>query len=326
VTHALRAGVVLLLLAAPLGVERLYSAYYLQLLTWVLIFGLFAMALDVSLGFGGLVSFGHAAFFGTGAYAAALTLKHAVFSLPACLTAGILAGAAVAAVVAYFAVESRGVYLAMLTFAFAQLLYESSIKWVGLTGGSDGLPGPGRPPLVLGPVTITLADREQMYYVVVAFVVVGYAVARRLVASPFGAALVAVRENEARAAAIGIDVNRHKRLALVVSGALSGLAGALFALFQNFVSPELLFWAMSGEVVIMALLGGLGTLYGGMIGAVIAVGFREILSTYTENWLALLGALYVVCVMFFPEGLVRLRRSRAARAQSPGLTPVQARR
>jgi branched-chain amino acid transport system permease protein len=179
---------------------------------------------------------------------------------------------------------------------------------------------------VLGPLTITLADREQMYYVVVAFVVVGYAVARRLVASPFGAALVAVRENEARAAAIGIDVNRHKRLALVVSGALSGLAGALFALFQNFVSPELLFWAMSGEVVIMALLGGLGTLYGGMIGAVIAVGFREILSTYTENWLALLGALYVVCVMFFPEGLVRLRRSRAARAQSPGLTPVQARR
>jgi branched-chain amino acid transport system permease protein len=325
-TRLLLGVIVALLLAAPLGVGAVYSAYYLNLLTWVLIFGLFAMALDVSLGYGGLVSFGHAAFFGSGAYAAALLLKHVAFSLPLCLLAGVLGGALVAAVVAYFAVESRGVYLAMLTFAFAQLLYESSIKWVSFTGGSDGLPGPGRPPLVLGPVTITLADREQMYYVVVAFVVIGYVAARRLVRSPFGAALIAVRENEARAAAIGIDVDRHKRLALVASGALSGLAGALFALFQNFVSPELLFWAMSGEVVIMALLGGLGTLYGGMIGAVIAVGFREVLSTYTENWLVFLGALYVLCVMFFPQGLTRLRRRRAARDQSAGLTPVEARR
>ncbi len=319
-------AVVAVLLVLPLGVGMLYSAYYLNLLTWVLIFGLFAMALDLALGFGGLLSFGHAAFFGAGAYAAALTLKYVAFSLPACLLAAVLAGAVVAAVMAYFAVESQGVYLAMLTFAFAQLLYESSIKWVSVTGGSDGLPGPGRPPLVLGPLTVRLADREQMYYVVVAFVVVGYLVARRIVASPFGAALVAVRENEARAAAIGIDVQRHKRLALVASGALSGLAGALFALFQNFVSPEILFWAMSGDVVIMTLLGGLGTLYGGMIGAVIAVGFREILSTYTENWLVFLGALYVLCVMFFPQGLMRLRRRRAARDQSTGLTPVEARR
>jgi branched-chain amino acid transport system permease protein len=218
------------------------------------------------------------------------------------------------------------VYLAMLTFAFAQLLYESAIKWVSVTGGSDGLPGPGRPPLVLGPLVVALADREQMYYAVVAFVVIGYAAARRLVRSPFGAALIAVRENETRAAAIGIDVDRHKRLALVLSGALSGLAGALFAVFQNFVSPELLFWAMSGEVVIMALLGGLGTLYGGMIGAVIAVGFREVLSTYTENWLVFLGALYVLCVMLFPQGLVRLARRRAAPGEPVGLAPARARR
>ena len=322
--RALLAALVVALLLVPLGVDRVYSAYYLNLFTWVLIFGLFAMALDVSLGYGGLVSFGHAAFFGAGAYGAALTLKHVVFSLPACLLAGVVAAALVALVVACFAVESRGVYLAMLTFAFAQLLYESAMKWVSVTGGSDGLPGPGRPPLALGPIEIALADREQMYYVVVAFVIVGYAVARRLVRSPFGAALVAVRENETRAAAIGIDVNRHKRVALVLSGALSGLAGALFALFQNFVSPELLFWAMSGEVVIMALLGGLGTLYGGMIGAVIAVGFREVLSTYTDNWLVFLGALYVLCVMFFPQGLARLRRRRAAQDQSTGLTPAEA--
>lgn len=320
----LLAGAVALLVLAPLGVGPLYSAYYLNLFTWVLIFGLFAMALDLSLGFGGLVSFGHAAFFGAGAYAAALLLRDVVFSLPAGLLAGIAGGAAVAAVVSYFAIESRGVYLAMLTFAFAQLLYETSIKWVRLTGGSDGLPGPGRPPLGLGPVTLlSMADREQMYYVVLSCVVLGFVAARRIVDSPFGAALVAIRENEARAAAIGIDVARHRRLALTASGALSGLAGALFAIFQNFVSPELLFWALSGEVVIMALLGGLGTLYGGMIGAVIAVGFREVLSTYTENWLVFLGALYVVCVMFFPEGLMRLGRRGAAQAE---LAPLEARR
>lgn len=326
-TRLVPVALVAALCLLPRGMGVLYSSYYLNLLTWVLIFGLFALALDVSLGYGGLISFGHAAFFGAGAYATALTLKHGLFSLWLGLGAGILAAALVAAVVSYFAVASRGVYLAMLTFAFAQLLYESAVKWVSVTGGTDGLPGSGRPPLTLGPVTILeLSEREQMYYVVLAFVLVGYAAGRRLVASPFGAALVAVRENEARAAAIGIDVARHKRLALVMSGGLSGLAGGLFAIFQNFVSPELLFWAMSGEVVIMALLGGLGTLYGGMLGAVIAVGFREVLSTYTENWLVFLGALYVVCVMFFPQGLMRLRRRRVARDESAELAPVEARR
>lgn len=326
-TRLVPAALVGVLLLLPQGMGVLYSPYYLNLLTWVLIFGLFALGLDISLGYGGLISFGHAAFFGAGAYGAAMVLKYVVFSLWAGLGAGILAAALVAAVVSYFAVASRGVYLAMLTFAFAQLLYETAVKWVSVTGGTDGLPGSGRPPLTLGPLTILeLSDREQMYYVVVAFVVIGYLAARRLVVSPFGAALVAVRENEARAAAIGIDVARHKRLALVMSGAMSGLAGAIFAIFQNFVSPELLFWAMSGEVVIMALLGGLGTLYGGMIGAVIAVGFREILSTYTENWLVFLGALYVVCVMFFPQGLMRLRQRRIARDESAELAPVEARR
>jgi branched-chain amino acid transport system permease protein len=320
-------AVVAALFVVPQGVDVVFSAYYLNLLTWVLIFGLFAMALDLSLGLGGLVSFGHAAFFGAGAYAAGLLLKYVVFSLWASLGAAVLAAAGVAAVVSYFAVGSRGVYLAMLTFAFAQLLYETAIKWVAVTGGSDGLPGAGRPPLTLGPVTVLeVAEREQMYYLVAAFVVLGYAACRRIARSPFGAALVAVRENEARAAAIGIDVVRHKRLALVISGALSGLAGALFAIFQNFVSPELLFWSMSGEVVIMALLGGLGTLYGGMIGALIAVGFREVLSTYTDDWLVFLGALYVLCVMCFPQGLVRLGAGRAERRRPAELAPVEARR
>jgi branched-chain amino acid transport system permease protein len=294
------------LLLAPLGVGWLYSAYYLNLLTWILIFALFAAALDLALGYGGLVSFGHAGFFGLGAYAAALVLRHVTLSFWVALVAGVLAAALLAALVGWFAIHSRGVYLAMLTFASAQLLYEVAIKWVSLTGGSDGLPGAGRPHVGLGILVLDLGDKRHMYWLALALVALGYYLARRVVRSPFGHALVAVRESEERAAAIGIDVNLVKRLALVMSGALSGLAGVLFAVYQNFVSPELLFWVLSGEVVVIALLGGLGTLWGSLVGAVIAVGIKEFLSSWTDNWLVFLGALYVVCVMCFPKGLIRL--------------------
>jgi len=305
--------VALALALAPLGVGRVYSAYYLNLVTWILIFALFAAALDLALGYGGLVSFGHAGFFGIGAYAAALALRHVAPSLAVSLGLGILAAAALAALVGWFAVRSRGVYLAMLTFAFAQLFYEIAVKWVAVTGGSDGLPGAARPRLHAGALVLDLADKRHMYWVALALVAAGFLLARRVVGSPFGRALIAIRESEARAAAIGIDVDRHRRLALIVSGALSGMAGGLFAIHQNFVSPELLYFALSGEVVIIALLGGLGTLHGALVGAVIAVGIKEVLSTWTDNWLVFLGALYVLCVMCFPQGLVRLAAPGGAR-------------
>src|SRR5207249_8949599 len=141
-----------------------------------------------------------------------------------------------------------------------------AIKWAAVTGGSDGIPGGARPAIGLGALTLDLADKRHMYWVVLALVAAGYIAARRIIRSPFGHALVAIRESEARAAAIGIDVDRHKRLALVISGGLSGLAGVLFAIHQNFVSPELLYFALSGEVVIIAVLGGMGTLYGAIVG------------------------------------------------------------
>jgi len=300
------------LAAAPLGVGRLYSAYYLNLVTWILIFGLFAAALDLALGYGGLVSFGHAGFFGLGAYAAALSLRHLAPSFWLAALMGILAAGALAALVGWFAIRTRGVYLAMLTFAFAQLFYEIAVKWVNVTGGSDGLPGGVRPRLGAGAFVLDLADKRHMYWLALLVVAAGCLAARRVVVSPFGRALVGIRESEERAAAIGIDVNRHKRVALVISGALSGLAGVLFAIHQNFVSPELLYFALSGEVVIIVVLGGLGTLYGALVGAVIAVGIKEVLSTWTDNWLVFLGALYVVCVMCFPQGLVRLAEGRRA--------------
>jgi branched-chain amino acid transport system permease protein len=304
--RVLRIVVALALVAAPLGVGRLYSAYYLNLLTWILIYALFGAALDLALGYGGLVSFGHAGFFGVAAYAAALTIRHVAPSFWLALPAGVIAAVALAALVGYFAVQSRGVYLAMLTFAFAQLFYEIAIKWVDVTGGSDGLPGAGRPRIGLAAFTLDLSDKRHMYVVALVLALAGYAVARRIVGSPFGAALVAIRESEARARAIGIDVDRHRRVALLISAGLSGVAGVLFAIHQNFVSPELLFFALSGEVVIITVLGGMGTLYGALLGAFIAVGIKEVMSTWTDNWLVFLGALYVVCVMCFPQGLTRI--------------------
>jgi branched-chain amino acid transport system permease protein len=281
--------------------------------TWILIYGLFAAALDLALGYGGLVSFGHAGFFGLGAYAAALSLRHLAPSFWLAALAGVLAAGALAGLVGWLAIRTRGVYLAMLTFAFAQLCYEIAVKWVNVTGGSDGLPGGPRPVLGAGPLALDLADKRHMYWLALVLVAAGCLAARRVVISPFGRALVGIRESEERAAAIGIDVDRHKRVALIISGALSGLAGVLFAIHQNFVSPELLYFALSGEVVIIAVLGGLGTLYGALAGAVIAVGIKEILSTWTDNWLVFLGALYVVCVMCFPQGLVRLTTGSTAK-------------
>ena len=208
--RALVAASALVLLALPLGAGRVYSTYYLNLATWIVIFSLFAAALDFALGYGGLVSFGHAGFFGLGAYAAALALRHLTASLWLPLLLGVAAAAALAALVGWFAVRSRGVYLAMLTFAFAQLFYEVAVKWVTVTGGSDGLPGGARPALHLAGVTLDLGDRRHMYWVVLVLVSAGFLLARRIVASPFGHALVAVRESEARAAAIGIDVEDRK--------------------------------------------------------------------------------------------------------------------
>src|SRR4029453_16758340 len=165
------------LLLAPLGVGRLYSAYYPNLLTWILIFALFAAALDLALGYGGLVSFGHAGFFGVAAYGAALAIRYVAPSFWIALPVGVIAAELLAALVGYFAVQSRGVYLAMLTFAFAQLFYEIAIKWVDVTGGSDGLPGAGRPKIGTAVLTLDLADKRHMYVVTLVLVLAGYALA-----------------------------------------------------------------------------------------------------------------------------------------------------
>jgi branched-chain amino acid transport system permease protein len=322
----LGAALVALLALAPLGSGVLYSPYVVTLLNDVLVWALFALSLDFVMGYTGLVSLGHAMFYGLGAYAAILGLMHVSSSVFVVLALAILLSAALAWVVGHLSIRVSGVYFAMITLGFAQLLYNLTFK-LEVTGGSDGLFGADAL-FGLGGVGVYLYDLELAlgpvvfgpnalyYYFMLATVVGSYLLARRFMRAPFGSVLQSIRESEDRAAFVGYDVTAYKRRAFVVSGALAGLAGGLYAVGEGFVAPSLLHWLRSGEVIVMTVLGGMGTLYGPMIGAGVYVGFADFLSSYLEQWRMVLGAVFVLFVIFIPRGLVSLPATITARLES----------
>jgi branched-chain amino acid transport system permease protein len=315
-------GVVAALAVAPLGMGVLYSSYFVNtLLLTVLVWALFALSLDLVMGYAGLVSLGHVMFYGLGAYATVLTVMHVVPSVFVALAAAMAIAAVVAWVVGYLSIRVSGVYFAMITLGFAELFYQLVFKFEW-TGADDGLfgfdPVYG---LTAGPEVTDVelfGDVTLFYYVVLALVVGGYLLARRLIESPFGSVLVSIRENETRSEFVGYDVTAYKRRAFTVSGALGGLAGGLAAIDTGGVAVSFLHWLKSGEVIVMTLLGGMGTLYGPMLGAGVYFGARELLlelaSTYQgttlgfvfEQWQGILGVLFVVFVIYVPRGLVSL--------------------
>jgi branched-chain amino acid transport system permease protein len=301
------AGFALVLAALP----WLLARYQLSILTDVLIFGLFALSLDLIMGYTGLVSFGHAAYFGLGAYASALVLLHFAQPIPLALLAGALLAGLTAVPVGWFSTRATGIYFAMLTLAFAQLLYTVAYKWRDLTGGSDGIAGVPKTTLYWnGP---SLASPMAFYAVVAVTLVISLALCRTLVESPFGRALQAIRENERRFVALGRDPRPFKLLAFVIAAAFGGLAGALFAPFRGFASPEVMFWVLSGQGLMMVITGGVGTLIGPVLGAVVFILIQEILSTYTEHWMIFTGAIFILMVIFLPGGLVGTARRMFAR-------------
>ena len=308
---ALLAGLVLL----PLGAGRAYSDYYVALAIRVFVFALFLTGFDLLAGYAGLISFGHAMFFGTGAYVAALTLKHVTLSVWGVLAASILVNAAVGAVVGYFAIRAREIYFVFLTFAFAQFFYNFVNGWE-LAGAANGLPGVPKPTLGFG---LGLGDRTVLYYFALAVAVGGYALARRLVASSYGRVLVGIRENEERARFLGYDATACLRGAFVISGLYAGVAGSLLAIDQSFVAPTLYYWSVSGEVLLMELLGGMGTLAGPVGGAAFVIVLSDTLSSLmAERWLLVMGLIYAACVLFSPTGFAGLvRRVRDSRAAAP---------
>jgi branched-chain amino acid transport system permease protein len=288
----------------------IYPPVAMDMICWAL----FAVAVDILLGFTGLLSFGHAAFWGTSAYVAGLIALHSGLPFPVAVLGGALFAAVLAVPIGWLSVRRTGIYFAMVTLAFAQMVYFIANQWRGLTGGENGLQGIPRD--LFG---IDLSDPFVFYYAGLPIVLLGIWLAWRVVRSPFGRVLVAVRDNPARARALGYPVDRYKLLAFVLSAGLSGLAGGLFTIGHGFVSLEGVYWTTSGQVVMMVVLGGIGTLWGGVIGAGLIVELNDYLATagFEETGIVT-GTVFALTVLIFRRGIwgtaVRLatgrRRSR----------------
>ncbi len=285
---------------------------YTSLGSRVLVLALAATALNFLLGFTGVLSFGHAAYFGLGAYGAGLTIKYLVPSTLAGMAVGVAVGAAAAAVVGALIVRLRGVYFAMVTIAFGQVFYFIAFRWNTVTGGDDGLSGWHRLPIDLGVATFDIVGNDKaFYYLVLICFAVAVAIMAALLRSPFGRTLLAIRENERRARFLGIPVDHHIWLSWVISCTFVSLAGTLYALLNNFADPHGLRWDQSGDFVIMAVLGGMRAFWGPLIGAAIFVVLQDYVSSQTENWMSFIGLFFILVVLFFPRGVVGFIRRRA---------------
>ena len=266
-----------------------------------LCFAVFACAFNLLLGFTGLLSFGHAAFMGSAAYATGWLVRSAGWPVELGIAAGVAVGALLGLVVGLIAIRRQGIYFAMITLAMAQMVYFVCLQ-APFTGGEDGLQGVPRGKL-LG--LLPLASDLAMYYFVLAVFVAVFLFIVRVVHSPYGQVLKAIRENEPRAVSLGYDVDRYKLLAFVLSTAIAGLAGALKTLVLGFATLSDVHWSLSGEVVLMTLLGGMGTFAGPVVGAFTIVGLQDFLADRVGSWVTvIIGATFVVCVIAFRRGLV----------------------
>ncbi len=285
---------------------------YIELGTRALVLGLAAISLNFLLGYTGVLSFGHAAYFGLGAYGAGMVIRYIVPSTGAGLLIGTLVGTAAAAIIGPLIIRLRGVYFAMVTIAFGQVFYFIAFRWNSVTGGDDGLTGWTRQPLDLGFVRIDILHNPiAFYYLALACFAVAVAVMAFVLRSPFGRTLIAIRENERRARFLGIPVDRHIWISWMISCCFVSLAGALYALLNNFVDPRALYWTQSGDFVIMAVLGGMRSFWGPLLGAAIFVVLQDYLSSQTENWMSFLGLFFVLVVLFFPRGILGMIRRKA---------------
>lgn len=304
---------------APVAVLLTNNQYYLVILNEILIWAIFALSLDVVMGYTGLVPLGHTMFYGVGAYASALVMLHLSQSIFLALLGAVVACAILAWVVGSLSIRVSGIYFAMITLAFAELLYSAVFKFE-FTGGSDGLlgfeafVGLGGFGTALSEIELTLfgvavGQQVVFYYIALVLTVCSFVFARQVMNAPFGSFLQSIRESEERAEFIGYNVTRYKRRAFVISGGIAGVSGGLLAVNPStfVISPDqTLAWIHSGEVIVIALLGGMGTLYGPMLGSGLYFGVAEILASYTEQWRLIIGLVFVLFVLFIPRGVVSI--------------------
>jgi branched-chain amino acid transport system permease protein len=300
-----------LILVAGLGAAL--PSYYAGLLTEGLIFAVLAMSLNLLVGYAGLPSLGHAAYFSIGAYAAGLLAVHATRSFWLGALVGMGAGALLGAAFGLLALRTTGVYFLMITLALAQIVWAVAFSWRSVTGGDDGLRAIGRPDLALPGVD--LADTSS-YFVFALIVVVAAALAMRvIIRSPFGRTLRGVQESQVRMAALGYNVWLHRYIAFILSSAFAGLAGVLFVYYKGFISPEAASIVVSAEVMLMVILGGAGTLTGPVVGALTIVLLSNFVSAYTDRWTLILGTLYIVVMLAAPQGIVGALAAMFARTK-----------
>jgi branched-chain amino acid transport system permease protein len=308
------AVIALIGIAVLLAIPYFLSPYYLGLVVKMMIFALFAMSLDLLLGYTGMAYLGHAAYFGVAAYVTGLLALKLGWSVWLTLPAGILMAALTALFLGLLALRTRGSYFLMITLALSQVVWGIAFGWRSLTGGDDGLPEVPRPNL---PLPWSMSDSTPFYYFILFFVVVGTLLLVRIVSSPFGYALRGIRESETRMLALGYNVWRYKLTVFVLAAAFTGLAGCLYVFNNRFVSPDYIHVARSAEVLLMVILGGAGTLIGPAVGAAAIVLLENIISTYTERWLMILGFVYVLVALFTPNGLTGLIESIRKRGSEP---------
>lgn len=306
--HRLSPLTALLLLAVltifPFAAGALEQEFYIGVASRLMIFALAATSLNLVLGFGGMVSLGHAAYFGAGAYTVGILMQHGIASAWLSWPAAIVISGLLAALIGVISLRTRGVYFIMITLAFAQMVYFLFIS-LRAYGGDDGLSLATR-----SETGIDMGSDTAFYYVVLVMLALTIAFVHRLVNSRFGRTVQAIRENETRMEAIGYPVFRYKLVCFSIGGALAGLAGALIANQNMLVSPNLIHWTQSGMLMVMVILGGTGYLFGGVIGAVAILLLEEVLSGYTMHWQLALGIVLLAVVMVLPNGLASLMQRR----------------
>jgi branched-chain amino acid transport system permease protein len=299
--------VMALLIIAPLVLPEFWRRFLTEILIW----GLLAMSSDILIGYTGMVSFGHSAFFGLGMYgAAAALLMVSPPNLWLALAFGLVASALVALFVAYFSTRLRDIYFAITTLIFSQIFYVIIFTWTEVTGGENGL-NFRRPPLAIPGLFSVPFNSETMHWFVLAVVTASYLILRRITRSPFGMVLQSIRENEPRTRAIGYPVERYKIVAVMLSGLFAGLAGVLYAIQNRFAAPDFIFFLVSGETVIFNVMGGIGTLVGPIVGAGFFQLMRELLSRLFGDqfpYLIPLGVVFIVMIIFLPQGLLGFAR------------------
>jgi branched-chain amino acid transport system permease protein len=304
--HWVTLAVVAAAAAFPLVAQPLGWEFYIGFASRIMIYALAASSLNLVLGYGGMVSFGHAAFVGAGAYTVAILMAEGVASAWIAWPLAVVLAGALALAIGAVCLRTRGVYFIMITLAFAQMIYYVAVG-MRAYGGEEGLNLATRSQLGLG---LDLKNDVTFYYVVLAILVAALYALRRAAGARFGRVIEAIRENETRMEAIGFPTYRYKLVCFALGGAVAGLAGALLANQNSYVNPNLLYWTQSGSLMIMVILGGVGYLYGGLLGAIALLVLEEVFSVYTIHWQLGVGAILLAIVLFAPQGLAGLAAGR----------------